>query len=394
MCGGAHGVLEATTAAERARAAVRSTLDLPADRLLKKETRNFRKQLIVKFRTWLWVEHKISFFGLMNSRPLDAEKISFWLSKYGQEMYRSGKAYGQFSETINAIGTMRPLLKKQLTPAWDVAFAWLVDEPHQHHPALPVAVLLAMLTTALWWGWPYEAAVISLAWAGLLRIGEVLQACRADLVLPQDATPGYAFALLKIKEAKTRGRAAKHQSARVDQPDLVELLTSVYGHMSSDAPLWPWSAATLRKRFNALLEALSLPTEKRNGLRPFDLASLRPGGATWLLNTTESGELVRRRGRWISTKVMEIYLQEISVATYIVRLEPQVRRNIEVLALGFETTLERVTGFLKHGVPPSTWRRLLKGVAAEGINAKGMGKSATFDDQNGQKTDESIPSKA
>lgn len=286
---------------------------------------------------------------------------------------------------------MRPLLKRQLTPAWDVAFAWLVDELHQHHPALPVAVLLAMLTTALWWGWPYEAAVLGLAWAGLLRIGEVLQARRADLVLPQDATPGHAFALLKIKEAKTRGRAARHQSARVDQPDLVELLTAVYGHMSSDAPLWPWSAATLRKRFNALLVSLKLPTEKQFGCRPFDLASLRPGGATWLLNATEDGELVRRRGRWISTKVMEIYIQEISVATYIVRLDPQVRKTLEVLALGFEPTLNRVTEFLRHAVPPSTWPRLLKGVAAAGHD--GMGKSATFETKKVNEFDDPLPSK-
>ena len=64
-------------------------------------------------------------------------------------MFRAGKAYGQFSETINGIAMLKPSVKRQLTSAWDVAFAWLVDEPHQHHPALPLSALLAMLTIAL-----------------------------------------------------------------------------------------------------------------------------------------------------------------------------------------------------------------------------------------------------
>lgn len=49
-------------------------------------------------------------------------------------------------------------------------------------------------------------------------------------------------------------------------------------------------------------------------MRGFDLASLRPGGATLLLRT-EDLELIRRRGRWLSSRVMEIYLQEVMATT-------------------------------------------------------------------------------
>jgi hypothetical protein len=63
-------------------------------------------------------------------------------------------------------------LKRQLTGAWDLAFAWLIDEPHQHHPALPVRTMLSLVGIALMWGWPVEAAIIALTWTGALRIGE------------------------------------------------------------------------------------------------------------------------------------------------------------------------------------------------------------------------------
>ena len=161
-----------------------------------------------------------------------------------------------------------------------MAFAWLAHKPYSHHPALPVPVLLSLLTVCLTWGWATEAAIFGLTWAGLLRIGETLMAKRADLILPRDAAPGTKFLLLRIQLPKTRGRSAKHQSARVDPHD------AVFGSLRADAKLWPFPA--------------HLPTVRSGGQRPFDLGSLRRGGATFLLNQTEDSELCRRRGRWIS----------------------------------------------------------------------------------------------
>jgi hypothetical protein len=164
-------------------------------------------------------------------------------------MFQAGKAYGRYAETINAVATARPAVRKMLAPAWDLAFAWLADEPYQHHPALHLAVLLGMMSIALLWGWPLEAAILGLTWSGLLRIGESLLATREDLILPEDAAPGTDFALLRIRSPKTRGRAASHQAARIDPPDISQLLSAVFGNLQEQTKLWPWSAATLRKRY-------------------------------------------------------------------------------------------------------------------------------------------------
>ena len=139
---------------------------------------------------------------LLTAKPPDAEEICKWLISYGQEMYLSGKAYGKFAETINAVSAARPVVRKQLAGAWDPAFAWLTDEPSEHHPALPLSILLAMLALAFMWGWPLEAAVLSLTWCGICRIGEVLIAQRCDLILPCDSAPGVTFGLLRIKPLK------------------------------------------------------------------------------------------------------------------------------------------------------------------------------------------------
>ena len=114
---------------------------------------------------------------------------------------------------------------------------------------------------------------------------------------------------------KTRGTAAKHQSARIDPADGVELLDAVFRHFEPEARLWGGSPSMLRRRFGELQKALGLPTVRSRTVVPYDMASLRGGGATFLLQKFEDSELVRRRGRWLSGRIMECYLQEIAVTT-------------------------------------------------------------------------------
>ena len=344
-------------------------------RAVRDQTRDKRKVYLDRFKAWLWQEKGISFRHLMETRPADPEKISGVLVDYGRELYAAGKAYGIFAETINAVAVERPLIRRQLNGAWDLAFCWLADEPHQHHPALPISIMAALVTAALTWGWAYEASVILTGWTGVLRIGEILAATRAELVLPCDSAPGTSFALLVIRQPKTRGRSAKHQAARIDQEDVVAFLTAMYAKADRSARLWRYSASTLRKRFTQLLTALRLPTKKDGDSRPFDLGSLRPGGATWLLHQTESPELVRRRGRWMSMRTCEIYLQEVLVTTYLEKLDKRARDRILLFAGGYAETLEQCVTFLEHGIPLASWFFLLRGA---GDPMKTAGKSGSY----------------
>jgi hypothetical protein len=101
--------------------------------------------------------------------------------------------------------------------------------------------------------------------------------------------------------------------------------------------LWTFSAATLRRRFADLLAALGLPTTKVDGKRPFDLASLGPGGATFLFLESESPENVRRRGRWASPKVMDIYIQEVMYTSFTEQLPKDAKLRIQQLASVFSS---------------------------------------------------------
>ena len=125
-----------------------------------------------EFDAWLRSEQLTTFEMLMALGLEDSETIALILVRYGQHLFRSGAAYNRYSETINAVAGLRPGLRRSLGAAWDLAFAWLSEEPHVHHRALPRGVLLALLAASLFWGWLSEAAIFALCWAGLLRVGE------------------------------------------------------------------------------------------------------------------------------------------------------------------------------------------------------------------------------
>ena len=39
--------------------------------------------------------------------------------------------------------------------------------------------------------------------------------------------------------------------------------------------------------------------------------SFRPGDATYMMTVCDNAEQIRRKGRWASQRIMEIYLQEV-----------------------------------------------------------------------------------
>eukprot|EP00438_Fugacium_kawagutii_P001143 Skav218134 [mRNA] locus=scaffold759:371388:377624:- [translate_table: standard] len=270
---------------EQQRASRRAGTVLQADRVVTQTTRDRRDGLLSAFDNWLAQNMRITLARLLEGSSGDPEAVSEALVAYGKDMYYSGKSYGKFSETINAVASRKPHLRRNLASAWDLAFNWVVDEPHEHHAALPHSILVALVGLALLWGWTKEAAVIALGWAGILRIGEIYAATRADLILPEDAAPGIKHALLQIKLPKTRG-------------------------------------------------------------------------ATYWLSVTEDAEYVRRKGRWLSTRVLEIYLQETAVATFTEKITPVAMSRISRLCKDFSRILGKAIYLKRANIPEALWPRL------------------------------------
>ena len=349
-----HG-LPAPTSGDQVRAERRQHLELPQGRAVEPKTRQRREVLWQAFLEWLDANGVERSIFLHTDGLIDIDTINAILARYGRALYQAGKPYSHFSETLNGFASRVPKLRRLLQPAWDVCFAWRKAEPTEHHVAMPWQVLFSLVSVSLLWGWPLVGAAFALAWGGLLRIGEVLNARRSDLTLPKDIDFAVSFALLSIGEPKTRFRAARHQSVKVDHPDILEVLDLCYGRLPPSARLWPFSGQTLRSRFRQLCGALRLPCSPGVGRPHLELASLRAGGASWMMLVSEDAERIRRRGRWLNSRVMEIYVQEVTALQFMPMQTADTKARIRVALESYKQVLQTAYFLSGIGVPPQHW---------------------------------------
>ena len=351
--------MEPRNAADMSRQLRRNQIPLAVGRPVLATTNFNREALFAAFLHWC-DEQQAGFLELLENAITNVEEINTWLASYGRQLYSSGRPYGHYSETINAVVSRKAILRRYLQPAWDVAYSWMRNEPPSHHTAMPWQVLLALLSTAVLWGWIREAGLLALSFGGLLRAGECLNAVRRDLLLPRDTRFSNTFILLALEEAKTRFSAARHQCAKLDSPDLAKLVILAFEHLLPNERLWPHSNQTFRNRFRQLQSAIGLPLSTSGGCRPLDLGSLRPGGATWLLQVTENSELVRRRGRWTTTKVLEVYLQETACVRFLNGLDEETREKVYSMAAMFPSLLAKADSLVVAQIPPSAWFKVFR----------------------------------
>lgn len=194
----------------------------------------------------------------------------------------------------------------------------------------------------------------------LLRPGELISADRDQLLLPSDVSSTINYCLVTVLEPKTRFRTAKHQYAKIDAADMVQLVEIAFAKVPAGFRLWLFSGQTLRSRFQALMKTLDLPISVYNNMKALDLGSLRAGGATWLMQVTESGDLVKRRGRWVSEKTMSIYLQETTALQYLKAIPDVAKTKVLMFVKAVPDILRKAQKFHDASIPHDVWYLLFK----------------------------------
>ena len=130
----------------------------------------------------------------------------------------------------------------------------------------------------------------------------------------------------------------------------------------------------MRNRFKSLLAALDLSGPLDGAPKGLDMGSLRAGGANWLLGVSEDSELVRRRGRWTNSKIMEIYVQEVSSVQFLHKILQVARNKVLQVAALFSFLLDQACFLVQMKMPQKIWRSLLVGPA---LRMDELGKDGT-----------------
>ena len=234
-----------------------------------------------------------------------------------------------YSETINAVVDERRHLKGALRNAWDAAWTWKSFAPGGNRVALPEPVFLALLTVALSWGQDHLALLLGVGFLGLLRPHEIRQLRFCDFQTPKHLGSSAEKLYVTIAAPKMRRVTAKRSYTRIDEIGFVNFANAYVPEQASSDPIFSGPYSLFRDVFIAMLREVGLPTR---GPLALTWGSLRPGGATWLLRVTDSPEAVRFRGRWTSSRMLEIYVQEIGAVAMLPQLPPQTRQRILDLA--------------------------------------------------------------
>jgi hypothetical protein len=129
-CAGAMPI-NPRTPAENRRVFERSLRpDLASGRPVTDATLNLREKYWQAFIAWT-TENGYGFEQALELYHANIEEINFVLVKYGRTLYRAGKSYNQYAETINCLVSKKPGLRRLMTAAWDLGFSWSKQEPSQ-----------------------------------------------------------------------------------------------------------------------------------------------------------------------------------------------------------------------------------------------------------------------
>ena len=100
---------------------------------------------------------------------------------YGNASFEACTPLLYFRQLIAHIQSEYPLLWPYVFRAWQTVSRWEVCEPIQHRPPLPEPILQAIAALGASWAWPRWVAVLLGCFYSIARIGEFLQAKRADV---------------------------------------------------------------------------------------------------------------------------------------------------------------------------------------------------------------------
>ena len=271
--------------------------------------------------------------GFVSGDPLELYlRVPLFLAhairRYGDLDFSTGGSLMYFRHLILAAQRKVPTLKPYSSVCWDLATRWEKAEPTQHRP--PVPEVLAHALIALGWslGWRRWSCITLICFYGIARVGEVLQCCRSDLLLPADMMFESNCAFLLLRHSKTMYRQnARVQHLKIVSEHAVRLLHLVFLHTSKDEQLFFGSPHVYRQRWDFLLKLLQVPRELK--VTP---GGLRGGGAVcWYRRGGSIADLLwAMRLKQIAT--LESYLQEVSAISLLTDLSHEARRAVRCAA--------------------------------------------------------------
>ncbi len=302
--------------------AARGPLDLQVGFVPVTATR--MEKCFAAFRKWVEDEAHLPWEQISQS----ADLMGISLRAYGLHCFSTGLPRYLFVYAITATQEFYPNYKPSLAVAWQIDRKWQIYEPGESRAVLPGIAIKAALSVACFWNWWSWVGIALVGFSALLHPAEMMALSRRELLFPSDLCHDAPCVFVKLNNPKT-ARFARRQHGRIDDFWTIQILYTLYGDLSLDSRLYPYSIATFRKQWNAVMSHLGIPHSQANqGATP---GVLRGSGATFMYTQVEDVSWIAWRGRWSRLRTLEYYLQEVAASVLLHQLHPWARSKIEAL---------------------------------------------------------------
>lgn len=284
------------------------------------------------------VQNKLDWGALLHSR---AKNVDLHLERFIGEQHRTGLKGGLrvAKHAVLYMQIVRPRLRKSLQNSWQALRGWEESQPSSYRPPLPLPLLAVMLCEARIVGlsamdpkrknsWMMFGTLMMVGFFGLLRPGEFCGIRAEDVSLPSSFSLAGPFAVVRIRNPKNPRQMGQEQFTEIRHPDTVNWLTwAVSTKKNKSERLWTGEASGFRTMFRSICQRLNI---SRLRLSP---ASLRAGGATWMLDEKVDVARIRFLGRWANIRSLEHYLQVARAQQISISLPAEVSGKLKIKLL-------------------------------------------------------------
>ena len=215
----------------------------------------------------------------------------FWL----EYLWAEGKPKTLAADSLSAIQRFLQS-KRRLPGAWALWSTWQKLEPAQQTPPLPALLLFAMCHLAIEQSVPEMVAYLLISFHCFLRPLELLPVTGLDIWIAKNGKS----ATITLMNTKTSGKKGP-ETITLDDPAVIWWLKRF--NTGTAAPLLQLTPQKLRSWFIAALATLG-------AIEPFQLYSIRSGGATADFIFHKSVERCMLRGRWRDIRTFTVYLKQ------------------------------------------------------------------------------------
>ena len=232
-----------------------------------------------------------------NTEEMD-EHFTVWI----QEEFDKGTPLNLVADALSGLHHFIPLTRKKLPVAWKTFGIWRKFEVPSRAPPITADLILAMASKHLQEGSFIFGGLILLGFHCFLRTGEMLAIRPCDLLV-NDRT-----GIVTIPKSKSGLRHNMKESIKIEDKKVLlvcqEMISLQRHHGLFKVPFWSQSGTCFRQTFYRCCREFHVEHLQ------FKCYSIRRGGATADYQCHGSMERTLLRGRWGSTSVARLYLQD------------------------------------------------------------------------------------